>query len=788
MEQEAGPSQNSGCGERKGVGHVKLTSIYDFHMMKPISRGAFGKVFLAHKLNKPEQLYAIKAMKKVDMINKNMVHQVEAERDALALSRSPFIVHLFYSLQSDNNIYLVMEYMIGGDVKSLLHIYGYFEENMAVFYAAEAAQALRYLHRHNIVHRDIKPDNMLISATGHLKLTDFGLSKVTLQKPIQLVDLLGTPLYNSAKKYMQNRTPGQLLSLTTSFAFNAPQNSMSNMSDTASPASLCSQSVGSTKNYETPSSSHMSDNVKHRLKQEKIASSGSVSSMLPLSQYGTPPGLEPMCLGNEYDENKENDVFDSPEVKLRADDSEIGESPLCNLIYSEMKEDISSLLSSSSTTKQLQSCKIKKASSSSHSSSSSTTPFFPKRKRKILNSRSSQNLRQIKSSHDVSSGSFGKLKIKEKHKITTRERKLQHGNRGSFKGKKRSLSPSWNKEDSYSSPCSTGITAVISDMKLDSSNNKHKKLCTDSPKQSLSFSDCTDDNVLHSCDSSQSCSCSDRTVDPLEFCSTSLMDESNENTVPSIHSSPVNIVTKDNQEVEKLKNKSVCFCKEPQLLSPNIPVGRHLGSHHYMSDNSSIASERDARNKEGKQPSCMSSPRGIPGRTSRIQSTPVAGNRTVYRTPKSVRRGPQRSVESLRGTPDYLAPELLLHQPHGSPVDWWALGVCLFEFLTGLTPFNDQKAEAVFTHILKRSIPWPIGKEALSAEATNAVDMLLTFDPEKRPGFEELKSCPLFQSVEWESLLQQKAPFVPLPDDATDTTYFEARNIVQQLNVSNIEL
>ncbi|KAM6374849.1 LOW QUALITY PROTEIN: serine/threonine-protein kinase greatwall-like [Alca torda] len=119
-------------------------SIEEFTIVKPISRGAFGKVYLGRKAGR---LYAVKVMKKADMINKNMVHQGQAERDALALSKSPFIVHLYYSLQSANNVYLVMEYLIGGDVKSLLHIYGYFDEEMAVKYS-EAALALDYLHRH----------------------------------------------------------------------------------------------------------------------------------------------------------------------------------------------------------------------------------------------------------------------------------------------------------------------------------------------------------------------------------------------------------------------------------------------------------------------------------------------------------------------------------------------------------------------------------------------------------------------------------------------------------------
>lgn len=75
-----------------------------------------------------------------------------------------------------------MEYMVGGDLKSLLGVYGFLEEPMAVFYVAEVTLALDYLHKHNIVHRDLKPDNMLIGRNGHVKLTDFGLSKIEVHR------------------------------------------------------------------------------------------------------------------------------------------------------------------------------------------------------------------------------------------------------------------------------------------------------------------------------------------------------------------------------------------------------------------------------------------------------------------------------------------------------------------------------------------------------------------------------------------------------------------------------
>lgn len=86
-----------------------------------------------------------------------------------------------------------------------------------------------------------------------------------------------------------------------------------------------------------------------------------------------------------------------------------------------------------------------------------------------------------------------------------------------------------------------------------------------------------------------------------------------------------------------------------------------------------------------------------------VQKTPKAVN-TPFRTPKSVRRGGEMgSDERVLGTPDYLAPELLLMQGHGASVDWWSLGVCLYEFMTGIPPFNDETPQKVFDNILKRS-------------------------------------------------------------------------------------
>lgn len=202
--------------------------IRDFGIIKPISRGAFGKVFLGYKGTDADTLFAIKVMRKAEMINKNMISQVITERNALALSRSPYCVTLFYSLQTASYIYLVMEYMVGGDLKSLLAVTGYFDEAAARFYCAEVTLALQYLHGHGIVHRDIKPDNMLVSHTGHVKLTDFGLSKIELSRDLEMSDLINcSPNLNA-------RTPGQLLSLTSHLSFGSCEKKVYNNSQITS--------------------------------------------------------------------------------------------------------------------------------------------------------------------------------------------------------------------------------------------------------------------------------------------------------------------------------------------------------------------------------------------------------------------------------------------------------------------------------------------------------------------------------------------------------------------------
>ncbi|XP_014468386.1 PREDICTED: serine/threonine-protein kinase Warts [Dinoponera quadriceps] len=145
-----------------------------FTKIKPIGVGAFGEVTLVRKID-TNQFYAMKTLRKADVLNRNQVAHVKAERDILAEADNEWVVKLYYSFQDKDNLYFVMDYIPGGDLMSLLIKFGIFKEPLARFYIAELTCAVESVHKMGFIHRDIKPDNILIDRDGHIKLTDFGL-------------------------------------------------------------------------------------------------------------------------------------------------------------------------------------------------------------------------------------------------------------------------------------------------------------------------------------------------------------------------------------------------------------------------------------------------------------------------------------------------------------------------------------------------------------------------------------------------------------------------------------
>ncbi|GBE88280.1 kinase-like protein [Sparassis latifolia] len=149
--------------------------LYHFDLNRAVGRGAFGKVrIVEHKQTK--QLYALKYIDKARCLKQKAVANIIQERRLLEEIDHPFVVNLRYAFQDDENCFFVLDLMLGGDLRFHLERLGRIPENVVQFWTAELSSALAYLHRQRIIHRDIKPDNILLDAMGHVHITDFNVA------------------------------------------------------------------------------------------------------------------------------------------------------------------------------------------------------------------------------------------------------------------------------------------------------------------------------------------------------------------------------------------------------------------------------------------------------------------------------------------------------------------------------------------------------------------------------------------------------------------------------------
>jgi X-X-X-Leu-X-X-Gly heptad repeat protein len=169
----------------------------DFQILKLIGKGTFGQVFQVRKKDSG-RIYAMKVLSKKVIVQKKEVAHTVGERNILvrtAMTDSAFIVGLKFSFQTATDLYLVTDYMSGGELFWHLQKEGRFKEDRAKFYIAELILALQHLHEHDIVYRDLKPENILLDANGHIALCDFGLSKANLADTDTTNTFCGTTEY-----------------------------------------------------------------------------------------------------------------------------------------------------------------------------------------------------------------------------------------------------------------------------------------------------------------------------------------------------------------------------------------------------------------------------------------------------------------------------------------------------------------------------------------------------------------------------------------------------------------
>jgi len=156
---------------------LREKSLKELELLNTVGTGTFGRVMVArHQTTK--QHFALKMMSILDVIKLKQIEHVKNEKSVLeSIENHPFIVKLYWTYHNDQYLYMLLEYVPGGELFSLLRQRNKFETKAAVFYAAEIVCALEYLHNKQIVYRDLKPENILLDIEGHLKLTDFGFAK-----------------------------------------------------------------------------------------------------------------------------------------------------------------------------------------------------------------------------------------------------------------------------------------------------------------------------------------------------------------------------------------------------------------------------------------------------------------------------------------------------------------------------------------------------------------------------------------------------------------------------------
>uniref|UniRef100_A0AAQ5Z175 Ribosomal protein S6 kinase n=1 Tax=Amphiprion ocellaris TaxID=80972 RepID=A0AAQ5Z175_AMPOC len=167
-----------------------------FQLLKVLGQGSYGKVFLVRKIRGVDrgQLYAMKVLKKATLKVRDRVRS-KMERDILAEVNHPFIVKLHYAFQTEGKLYLILDFLRGGDLFTRLSKEVMFTEEDVKFYLAELALALDHLHSLGIIYRDLKPENILLDEEGHIKITDFGLSKEAIDHDKRAYSFCGTIEY-----------------------------------------------------------------------------------------------------------------------------------------------------------------------------------------------------------------------------------------------------------------------------------------------------------------------------------------------------------------------------------------------------------------------------------------------------------------------------------------------------------------------------------------------------------------------------------------------------------------
>jgi serine/threonine protein kinase len=169
-----------------------LVKLDNFDLDRTVGTGSFGRVMIAYLKTDHAQRFALKMLKKENIVKMKQIEHTLNEKQILSAIDFPFIVKLLHSFKDNSNIYMVLEFVSGGEMFTHLRKTGRYSEDFACFYASQIVLSFEYLHHLNIIYRDLKPENVLYDASGYIKITDFGFAKIIKDRTWTLC---GTPEY-----------------------------------------------------------------------------------------------------------------------------------------------------------------------------------------------------------------------------------------------------------------------------------------------------------------------------------------------------------------------------------------------------------------------------------------------------------------------------------------------------------------------------------------------------------------------------------------------------------------
>ena len=558
---------------------AKSVSIQDFELVKPIRKGAYGRVYLARKKNTGD-IYAIKVMNKRELLRKNQNHHIQAERRIMSHADNPFVVKLFYSFQSKNHLYLVMEFINGGDIYSMLQNVGSLTEDVARVYAAELVLALSYLHDDlHVIHRDLKPDNILISKEGFIKLIDFGLSQIGV-----------------AERTAQKREHLPVLSRSSA----SPQAS--------TPHSL---------------RAHSSDKSSPRGSAHSGGHSGGHEYFRGECRGGHSDGHSGNHSYGHIDNHRGNH---SGGPSDDANDCHSTHGSACsacdNLTCSVCGADSVCSVCGTGNTCAVCGARRSKAEATEEAGVDKTVDFLMDSNDSELSSQRSP----AASAHDGSSHDTSSLRSDSLSSFT------------------------------YSSVCSSRTPTSTSQM-----NSLSSLTIPSGQEPSLSGS--------YSAGSVSSLACfQDR------------------------RTAPSSLARPDSCDASCGKVSGVSEVNDVTEINGVSGITEFSGVAGVNETTSEVTNEIS---KEA------------------VESIPVLSRHQIKKRRAQRKLHRRKDKLSRVGTPDYMAPELLLGTYSGPANDWWSVGVIVYELIVGFPPFNDQTPELIFDHIVKKEMKWPKVRQAV---------------------------------------------------------------------------